>query len=173
MDLVAQTIETHGDGRLAGPCIHRLTAAHQLGRLAHTQVELVLLGFAEGLAQLRGRRWLRARHVPRRGLHLIFEILQISRHGFFFAGHTVHLLRILARLRAPGSVLGRVAEHTPKTILKILLLFGEVLGLTCHLIELRCGLLLTDAAQKIAGFLKTVGCTALAGVTLLGIAVLR
>ena len=44
-ELVAQMIETHRNGRLAGPCVHALASAHQLGSLTHAEVKFVLLCF--------------------------------------------------------------------------------------------------------------------------------
>ena len=99
MDLLIEAVEPLRRGRFANPGLRAQTLTEHIGGFAHAQLELVLLGFSERLAELRGYAGLCVGKLAGVIAHLLLQALELLRHLFFFTGQGLRLLLAGAGLR--------------------------------------------------------------------------
>jgi hypothetical protein len=159
--LILQLFEALRDRLLAHPGGTPLALADEVGVVLHLQSDLVLLASSQCLTQLGRDSRLLLAHLASGVGHLALQALQIVGHFILLAGEALALIAGRSR-----SVL------LPQSILKILLMRGELLGLVQHVVYGLSSLLLPHATQQILGFIQALGRAALSGGVLLGIATL-
>lgn len=122
----------------------------------HTNLQLVLLHVPKRFPQPRRYITLATGHIARRALHVALQAAE-------FTGHLVFLFREFLCLWIAWPGAGRilsVAELLLQLVDELLLLLGKLVGAAGQVAHLLAGFLLTHAADRVAGFAETVGCTA-------------
>jgi hypothetical protein len=149
LQLIAQVVEALCNAGFRHDSIFAQTAADIVGVALHVAGQLLLLHFAQRIAQFAGRLALCSGQVAYGALHLLFKILERIDLALAAIGELPRLLLIRTLLR--------IAEGTPQLAFEILLLAGDLFRLLFEIVDQISGLLPAQALQQLLGFLESFG----------------
>ena len=130
LQILGDLVQRFGDGSFARHHVAALPLPDVARRILGPQLGFVLLQIAQAVAHAGGCARLRARHVARRFLHVLFQLLDVARHLVFLIGELLRLLPLLLH-RLPAELLRigeLIAERLAQPVAEIALMVGQLLG---------------------------------------------